>query len=97
MTVSAGDDKDATDDSVTLVHTASGGNYNDGDGDGIPDEEGQDEVTRNVAVTVDDDDTVGITGSKSSVTVLEGEHDWRGLHRSPRHAAVAISDGHCEQ
>ncbi|MDE2732566.1 MAG: hypothetical protein OXI38_14350, partial [Bacteroidota bacterium] len=57
VTVSAGEDTDATDDRVTLVHTASGGDY-----------EGQ---TASIAVTVDDDD-VGILLSPVALGVNEG-------------------------
>ena len=58
MTVSAGQDADATDDTATLTHTASGGDY-----------AGQ---TANVAVTVDDDETVGLVLSKTSLNPSEG-------------------------
>ena len=47
VTVSAGQDNDTTNDSATLTHSASGGGYGS--------------VTGNVAVTVTDDDTVGVT------------------------------------
>ena len=47
MTVSAGDDADAEDDNVTLKLVANGGGYIN--------------VSREVLVTVDDDETAGIT------------------------------------
>ena len=52
VTVKAREDADAKNDSVTLVHTAAGG-----------------ESRGHLAVTVDDDETVG--GAKSSLTVVE--------------------------
>ena len=58
MTVKAREDADAKNDSVTLVHTAAGGEY-----EGVAEE---------LAVTVDDDETVSVVLSKSSLTVVEG-------------------------
>ena len=58
VTVSAGQDADATDDTATLRHTASGGDYAD--------------ETEDVSVTVADDESVGLDLSKSSVTPSEG-------------------------
>ena len=60
VTVTAGQDDDATDDTVTLSHGASGGDYSSVSA-----------VT--VAVTVDDDDTVGIDVSTASLRVDEGD------------------------
>ena len=59
VTVKAGEDTDAKNDSVTLVHTAAGGEYAGAKSD--------------VAVTVDDDETVSVVLSKSSLTVVEGD------------------------
>ncbi len=59
VTVKAREDADAKNDSVTLVHTAAGGEY-----EGVAEE---------LAVTVDDDETVSIVLSKSSLTVVEGD------------------------
>ena len=59
MTVKAREDADAKNDSVTLVHTAAGGEYAGAKSD--------------VAVTVDDDETVSVVLSKSSLTVVEGD------------------------
>ena len=58
VTMSAGQDDDATNDRATLLHTASGGGY-----------AGQ---TKSLAVTVDDDDTVEIVLSASALGVNEG-------------------------
>ena len=59
MTVKAREDTDAKNDSVTLVHTAVGGESAGAKSD--------------LAVTVDDDETVSIVLSKSSLTVVEGD------------------------
>ena len=59
VTVKAGEDADAKNDSVTLTHAATGGEY-----------EG---VSSDLAVTVDDDETVSIVLSESSLTVVEGD------------------------
>ena len=58
VTVKAEQDDDAANDKVTLVHTAAGGEYQG--------------VSSDVAVTVDDDETVSIVLSKTSLTVVEG-------------------------
>ena len=58
VTVTAGHDADASDDSVTLTHTAVGGQYGG--------------VSADLAVTVVDDDAV-IVFVPTSVTVAEGE------------------------
>ena len=58
VTVKAREDADAKNDSVTLTHTAAGGEY-----EGVAD----------LAVTVDDDETVSVVLSKSSLTVVEGD------------------------
>ena len=60
VTVTAGQDGDAVQDSVTLTHTVTGGGY-----DGI--------TAGNVTVTVTDDDTAGVKLSESSLTLQEGE------------------------
>ena len=57
MTVKAREDADAKNDSVTLVHTAAGGEYAGAKSD--------------LAVTVDDDETVSIVLSKTDLTVEE--------------------------
>ena len=57
--VTAAEDADGADDSVTLTHTATGGNY-----------AGE---TATLAVTVDDDETVSVVLSKSSIAVDEGD------------------------
>ena len=58
VTVSAEQDDDGTDDEVTLAHAASGGNYGS--------------VSKDVVVTVTDDDTAGLVVTPSAVTVGEG-------------------------
>ena len=58
VTVSAGQDDDAADDEETLVHTASGGGYGS--------------VTKDLPVTVEDDETPGLTLSKASLGPDEG-------------------------
>ena len=61
MTVKAGEDADAKNDKVTLTHAATGGEY-----------EG---VAEDLAVTVDDDETVSIVLSKTTLTVEEEDAD----------------------
>ena len=58
VTVKAGADDDAVNDEETLTHTGGGGEY-----------EG---LTREVAVTVDDDEETGVELSRSSVELEEG-------------------------
>ena len=57
VTVTAGHDDDGADDAVTLTHTATGGNY-----------AGE---TADLAVTVDDDETVSVVLSKTALSVDE--------------------------
>ncbi len=59
VTVSAAEDDDADDDTATLLHTASGGDY-----------AGE---TAEVAVTVTDDESVGIVLSPPALGVAEGD------------------------
>ncbi len=59
VTVKAAADDDAEDDDVTLTHTASGGGYGS--------------VSKNLKVTINDDDTAGITVSEPALTIKEGE------------------------
>ena len=76
VTVRAADDDDTANESVTLSHTASGGDYGS--------------VTGNVAVTVTDTDTAGLVFDPASVTVTEGESATRSpsprRSRSPSHS-----------
>ena len=58
VTVSAAEDDDAVNDAVTLLHTASGGNYGS--------------VTESLGVTVTDDDTAELTLSTATLGVAEG-------------------------
>ena len=57
--VTAAEDADGADDSVTLTHTATGGNY-----------AGE---TATLAVTVDDDETVSVVLSETALSVDEGD------------------------
>ena len=59
VTVKAGQDADGADDSETLTHTASGGEY--------------DGITQSLPVNVDDDETVSVVLNKTSLTVDEGD------------------------
>ena len=59
VTVNAAADEDATDDSATLIHSASGGGYNSVSIDPV-------------IVTVDDDDTAGVTVSPTTLPMHEG-------------------------
>ena len=61
VTVKAREDTDAKNDKVTLVHTAAGGEYAS--------------VSADLAVTVDDDETVSIVLSKTDLTVEEEDAD----------------------
>ncbi len=61
VTASAAEDEDAGDDTAAISHTASGGDYGS--------------VTGSVSVTVDDDDTRGVTIDKTALTVLEGSSE----------------------
>ena len=61
VTVKAAADDDAEDDDVTLTHTASGGGYGS--------------VSKNLKVTINDDDTAAITVSESALTIKEGGSD----------------------
>ena len=56
--VTAGEDPDTANDSETLTHTATGADYGS--------------VTADLAVTVTDDDTVGLELSETTLTVAEG-------------------------
>ena len=57
VTVKATGDTDGANDEVTLTHTSAGGNYAG--------------VTADLSVTVDDDETVAVVLSKSSLSVTE--------------------------
>ena len=56
--VTAGEDPDTANDSETLTHTATGADYGS--------------VSKDLAVTVTDDDTVGLELSETTLTVAEG-------------------------
>ena len=59
VTVKAGEDNDGANDTGTLTHTASGGDYVN--------------VTKDLPVTVTDDDTAAIVLSETDLTVTEGD------------------------
>ena len=59
VTVKAGQDEDGANDTATLTHTASGGDYVN--------------VTADLPVTVTDDDSADIVLSKTGLTVTEGD------------------------
>ena len=65
VTVTAGQDDDAADDSVTLTHAVAAGSA----------AEYLAATTANVDVTVDDDETDGVTVSEPSLEIDEGEND----------------------
>ena len=67
ITVTAAEDDDAVDDSAMLTHTATGGDYTTGSAAG-------NNVTAELSVTVDDNDTAGITFNPAIVTVNEGRN-----------------------
>ena len=58
VTVTATQDPDAVDDEITLTHTANGGDYQD--------------VTRNLTVTVTDDEETNVLVSRAELSVEEG-------------------------
>ena len=67
--MTAADDDDAVDDSAILTHTATGGDYTTGSAAG-------NNVTAELSVTVDDNDTAGITfNPPRTVTVNEGANE----------------------
>ena len=80
VTVAAVHDGDAADDSATVTHGVADGGYN---GVTVPD----------VAVTVDDDETVSIVLSKTDLTVEEEDADRRDLHGEAVPRAVGRGDG----
>ena len=59
VTLKAGQDEDAANDTATLTHTASGGDYVN--------------VTEDLPVTVTDDDSADIVLSKTDLTLTEGD------------------------
>ena len=59
VTVEAGQDADGANDTATLTHTASGGDYAS--------------ITADLAVTVTDDDAAAIVLSKTGLSVTEGD------------------------
>ena len=59
VTIKAGQDNDAVNDSATLTHSASGGDYGS--------------VSNTLSVTVTDDDTPAVVLSETGLTVTEGD------------------------
>ncbi len=59
VTVTAGEDDDADTDEVTLMHTATGGNY--------------DALTAVIRVSITDPDIAAITISETAITITEGD------------------------
>ncbi len=59
FTVTAGQDADAVDDTATLTHTATGGNYNT--------------LTAQITVNTRDDEEAGVTISETAITIAEGD------------------------
>ena len=59
VTVEAGQDNDGANDTATLTHTASGGDYFN--------------VTKDLPVSITDDDTADIVLSKTDLTLTEGD------------------------
>ena len=59
VTVKAGEDNDGANDTVTLTHTASGGDYVS--------------ITKDLPVSITDDDTAAIVLSETDLTVTEGD------------------------
>ena len=84
VTVTAEQDDDGSDDTATLTHTAAGGEYED--------------VTADLAVTVDDDETVSVVLSESSLSVDEGDAEGGTytvqLSHAPAQAVTVEVTGH---
>ena len=84
VTVKAAQDTDAANDKVTLTHTAAGGEY-----------EG---VAEDLPVTVDDDETVSIVLSETTLTVIEGDADGQTytvkLSHEPSEEVTVTVTGH---
>ena len=82
VTVTAAHDDDGADDTATLTHTATGGNY--------------DGVTADLTVTVDDDETVSVVLSESALSVDEGDttgedYTVRLSHQPSEQVTVTVS------
>ena len=79
VTVKAGEDADGANDTGTLTHTASGGDYAS--------------ITKDLPVTVTDDDTAAIVLSETGLTVTEGDAGGVELHREAGHTALGQRHG----
>ena len=73
VTVEAGHDVDGANDTATLTHTASGGDYAS--------------VSNTLPVTLTDDDTAAIVLSETGLTVTEGDAAGNELHCKAGHRA----------
>ena len=84
MTVKAGHDDDAANDTATLTHTASGGDYVS--------------VSNTLPVTVTDDDEPAVVLSETDLTVTEGDAAGSTytvkLATSPRATVTVTVSGH---
>ena len=81
VTVSAGQDDDAEDETATLRHGAAGGDYAGVQGPAV-------------TVTVQDDDTAGVSLSRTALTIPEGESGrYTVVLTSKPTAAVAVTVG----
>ena len=85
VTVTARDDADAlTDPAVTLTHAAGGGDYG--------------AVSKDLTVTIDEDDTAGLVISQSALTVTEGDGTGQSytvaLETQPSAAVTVTISGH---
>ena len=84
VTVKAGQDSNAGGESEKLTHTASGGDYAS--------------VSKDLLVTVEDDDTAAIVLSESALTVTEGDTTGASytvkLSTQPTGAVTVTIDGH---
>ena len=80
VTVKAGDDDNADNESETLTHTASGDDYVN--------------VTKDLPVSITDDDTAAIVLSETGLTVTEGDAAGDELHGEAGHRAFGQRVGH---
>ena len=90
VTVEAGQDNDGANDTATLAHTASGGDYVN--------------VTKDLPVSITDDDAAAIVLSETGLTVTGGDAaqratpsgDWpRGERDGPDYAAMCSARRAC--
>ena len=79
VTVKAGQDNDGANDTGTLTHTASGGDYAS--------------ITKDLPVTVTDNDEPAIVLSETDLTVTEGDATGVPLHGQAGHPALGQRHG----